>query len=156
MSSLAVGNPSSGSYVPQLGSFERHESWWVYICRATRWMILKEIRRENVEKSIVEKGSQTTILRRVPKFELPVSPAREFSKRWNMVSIEGVYRPTSRNPFKRNSSGKFCENSRRLKRAHALHWRCSTQVRSPWYPSLGVLKDMKFGEYRVRAPRCPS
>ena len=54
------------------------------ICGATSRTILKEIRRENFEKSIVEKGSlflQTTMLRRVPKFELPGIPAREFSKR---------------------------------------------------------------------------
>ena len=65
--------------------------------------ILKENRRENVEKRIVEKGHfclQTTILRRVPKFELPGTPAREFSKRSNMVSIEDIYRATSRNLLK--------------------------------------------------------
>ena len=38
-----------------------------------------------------------TILRRVPKFELPGTPARESSKSRNLVSIEGVYRATSKN-----------------------------------------------------------
>ena len=51
------------------------------MCRATGRKILKEISLETFEKNIVEKGSlllETTILRRVPKFELPVTPAREF------------------------------------------------------------------------------
>ena len=50
-----------------------------------------------------EKGHfclQTTILRQVPKFEFPGTPPREFSTRRDLVSIEGVYRATSRNLLK--------------------------------------------------------
>ena len=71
--------------------------------RATGKKMLKEIRLKNFEKSIVQKNHfclQTTILRRVPKFELPGTPPREYSKRLNLVSTEEVYSATSRNLFK--------------------------------------------------------
>ena len=54
------------------------------IYRATGRKILKEIRRENFEKSIVEKGSLLPTNDHIEtgtKFELPGTPAREFSKR---------------------------------------------------------------------------
>ena len=88
--------------------------------RATGNKILNEIRPENFEKSIVEKGSllptndhiETGIKSLVdykglllfigggvPKFELLGTPAREFAKTWNLVSIEDTYRATGKKIF---------------------------------------------------------
>ena len=77
-----------------------------------------------------------TILRRVPKFELPGTPAREFSKRLNLVSIEGVYRPTSRNLLKELHRENLLEKSRRLKTAHVHNSRWVLKLGS-WVPQLG-------------------
>ena len=73
------------------------------ICRATGMNISKEIRLENFEKSIVEKGSLLPTNEHIEtgtQVRAPDTPTREFSKRWNLVSIEGVYRETSRNLLK--------------------------------------------------------
>ena len=51
------------------------------VYRATSRNLLKEIRRENFEKSLVDfKELMLFIGGRVPMFELLVSQAREFSK----------------------------------------------------------------------------
>ena len=59
---------------------------------------MKEIRRENFEESLVDyKG--LIIGGRVPKFELLGTPAREFSKTWNLVRIEEICRATGMKIF---------------------------------------------------------
>ena len=58
--------------------------------------------------------------------------AREFLKRWNLVSIEGEQLAGN---FWKKSLEKFWERSRRLQRAHAFHWRWDTQVRALGYPA---------------------
>ena len=105
------------------------------ICRATGRKILKEIRRENFEKSIVEKGS---VLPTNDHIETGTHvraagyPCWGVWKRRNLVSIEGIYRAASKNLFKEVRREKF---EKSLQRAHALHWRWGTQVRAPGYPS---------------------
>ena len=71
--------------------------------RATGKKMSKEFVWKILRKVSYKKGHfclQTTILRRVPKFELPGTPPREFSKTWNLVSIEDTYRATGKKMLK--------------------------------------------------------
>ena len=110
------------------------------IYRATGKKIIKEIRQENFEKSIVEKSHfclQTTILRRVPKFELPATNPTEFSKRWNLVSTEDTYRATG-NKIKKEIRRKKFEKSI-VEKGSLLptndHIETGTKVRALGYPT---------------------
>ena len=71
------------------------------VYRATSKNLLKEIRREYFEKSLVDyKGLMLFIGGGVPKFKLLSTPAREFSKTSNLVSIEDICRATGRKILK--------------------------------------------------------
>ena len=78
------------------------------VYRTTNRNLLKEIRRENFEKSLVDyKGIMLFIGVGVPKFELLVSPARKSIKTWNLKGIEEVCRATSRKISKKKFIGKI-------------------------------------------------
>ena len=73
------------------------------ICRATGRKILKEIRLENFEKSIVEKGPLLPTNNHIEtgtQVRAPGYPCYGVPKSRNLLSIEGVYRATSKNLFK--------------------------------------------------------
>ena len=72
----------------------------------------------------------------VPKFELLGTPAREFSKTWNLVSIEDTYRATGRKNLKeirRENFEKSIEEKGWLLPTND-HIETGTQVRAPGYP----------------------
>ena len=73
------------------------------VYRATSRNLLKEIRRENFEKSLVDyEGLMLFIGGGEPKFELLDTPAREFAKTWNLMCIKDICRATGRKILKEN------------------------------------------------------
>ena len=107
------------------------------VYRATRRNLLKEIRRENFEKSLVDyKGLMLFIGGRVPKFELLGTPVREYSKTWNLVSIEEICRATGMKILKEIRRENFEKSI--VEKGSLLptndHIETGTQVRAPGYP----------------------
>ena len=72
----------------------------------------------------------------VPKFELLGTPAREFSKTWNLMSIEDICRATGRKILKEirseNSEKNILEKGSLLPRNDNIE--TGTQVQAPGYP----------------------
>ena len=72
-----------------------------HVYRATSGKHVKDIRREEFEKKYRrQKGHMLANGVGIPKFELLGTPAREFSKKGNFVSIEDTYSETFREIFK--------------------------------------------------------
>ena len=84
----------------------------------------------------------------VPAFGLLGTPDREFWKTWNLVSIEDIYRATSRTILKEILRENFEKSI--VEKASLFptndHIETDNQVRGPGYPSYAVVKDMKLGE----------
>ena len=126
------------------------------IYRATSRTLLKQIRREIFEKSLVDyKGHMLFIGSGVPKFELLGTPAREFSKTGNLVSTEDTYRATGKKIKKEIRRENFEKSI--VEKGSLLptndHIETGTKVRALGYPTEGVFKEMKLGEYRWRVQR---
>ena len=105
---------------------------------ATSRNLLKEIRQEIFEKSLVDyKEFMLFIGGGVPKFELLGTTAREFSKISNRVSIENICRATGKKIQKEIRLENFEKSI--VEKGSLLptndHIETGTKVRAPGYPT---------------------